>query len=131
MIMSCRSHLQFRVRVRLHLLQPHQADQMSGCHWTSQLHKRTSCLDICTNALSGKIQDCQDAEDVALVSLLYIRFGANAHCNGQACSETFEAHALHIYSAVDTIERHHVEGPCFDVVDNRAAHWARKFGLTL
>ena len=30
----------FRFRFRLHLFQPHQADQMSGCHWTSQLHKK-------------------------------------------------------------------------------------------
>ena len=32
--------------IKLHLFQPHQADQMPGCHWTSQLHKRTSCLNM-------------------------------------------------------------------------------------
>ena len=35
-----------RIRIRSHLFQPHQADQMPGCHWTSQLHKRTSCLNM-------------------------------------------------------------------------------------
>ena len=35
-----------RIRIRLHLFQPHQADQMPGCHWTSQFHKRTSCLNM-------------------------------------------------------------------------------------
>ena len=28
-----------RIRISFHLFQPHQADQMSGCHWTSQLHR--------------------------------------------------------------------------------------------
>ena len=41
-IADCR----IRIRIRLHLFQPHQADQMPGCHWTSQFHKRTSCLNM-------------------------------------------------------------------------------------
>ena len=38
--------IRIRIRIRLHLFQPHQADQMPGCHWTSQFHKRTSCLNM-------------------------------------------------------------------------------------
>ena len=34
------------IRTRISLFHPHHADQMSGCQWTSQLHKRTPCLDM-------------------------------------------------------------------------------------
>ena len=40
------SATRIRIRIRLHLFQPHQADQMPGCHWASQFHKRTSCLNM-------------------------------------------------------------------------------------
>ena len=47
-------------------------------------------------ALPGETQG-----DVALVSLVHIRLGVKAHCNGQACSNTFEVHAWQSDSAVE------------------------------
>ena len=35
-----------RSRTTVYIFQPHETDQMSGCHWTSQVHEGTFHLDI-------------------------------------------------------------------------------------
>ena len=52
------------IRIKSHLFQPYQADQMSGCHWTRQLHLGVACLGrpliparvCCTAACRGIAQ---------------------------------------------------------------------------
>ena len=65
-----------------------------------------SCRSHFQLLCQGRFKYAKTQGDVALVSLVHIRFGVKAHCNGQACSNTFEVHAWQSDSAVETIERH-------------------------
>ena len=54
-----------------------------------------SCSLIFNCSAREKYKYAKTQSDVALVSLVYIRFGPKAQCNGQTCPNTFEMHARH------------------------------------